>query len=150
MCGVLICVCCEMCVHSKRFCVCRQNDRVLCDTGDLTAHTGAFLKVHTGASRAVCLSLSLYFSLSARLSIVGSLFLFSMTMTMSTRPVGCLCARGSDLPSMPECVGLGPFVGWRVARFMQKQLTKYSCASFAPLGMKSACSCAHGKRDALH
>ena len=53
---------------------------------------------------------ALYFS---SLSLVGSLFL-SMTMTMNTGPVGSLCTHGSDF-----CLGLGPFVGWRVARFMQ-------------------------------
>ena len=30
------------CVLSERSRVCRQNDRVSCDTGVFTAHTGAF------------------------------------------------------------------------------------------------------------
>ena len=37
------------CVFSKRSPVWRQDDRVLCDTGVLTAHAGVFLKAHTGA-----------------------------------------------------------------------------------------------------
>ena len=47
-------------------------------------------------------------------------------------------------------MGLGPFVGWRIARFMQKQLSKYSCASIVPPGTKCACTCADGERDAVH
>ena len=66
-------------------------------------------------------------------------------MTMSSRPVGSLCTHGSDLPCVPECVGLGVFVGGRIARFMQKQLSKYSCASLMPLDTKCACTCADGK-----
>ena len=46
-CIVMCCVCARfvlalkttLCVHSKRSRVCRRNDRVLCDTGVLTAHT---------------------------------------------------------------------------------------------------------------
>ena len=36
------------CVLSKPSRVCRQNDRILCDTGVLTAQHGSVLKVHTG------------------------------------------------------------------------------------------------------
>ena len=68
---------------------------------------------------------------------------------MSTRPVGSLCAHGSDLHCEPECVGLGPLVGGRIARFMQKQLSKYSCASLMPLGMKCACPCTDGKTNVV-
>ena len=71
-------------------------------------------------------------------------------MTMSSRPVGSLCTHGSDLPCVPECVGLGVFVGGRIARFMQKQLSKYSCASFMPLDTKCAGTCADGKRNVVH
>ena len=48
------------------------------------------------------LSISICFvsrrSLFIYLSLFGSLFLFSKTMTLSTRPVGSLCTHGSDLP----------------------------------------------------
>ena len=66
------------CAHSKRSRaqfqnarVCRQNARVLCETGVLTAHTGA--------SRADCMSVSsVSVSLFISLSLVGYLFPFSM------------------------------------------------------------------------
>ena len=56
----------DACVLSKRSRVCRQNARVTKDTVVLTAHTGDCLSVT---------SLSHYFSLSARLSVVNSLSL---------------------------------------------------------------------------
>ena len=63
---------------------------------------GGVLNVHTGASRADCISAHLTLALSARLSfslfLLSALFLFSVTMTIGTRPVGSLGARGSDLP----------------------------------------------------
>ena len=108
------------------------------------------MKVHTGASRAVRLSVSFSISLSARLSLVGTLFLFSMPMTMSTHPVGSLCTHGSDLPFVPECVGLGPFVGWRIVRFMQKQLIVQVFMCTPPLGMKCACTGVDGQRGVVH
>ena len=49
------------------------------------------------------------FFLSLSLSLVGSLFLCSMTMTMISRQVGYLCTHGSELPWVPECVGRGSF-----------------------------------------
>ena len=102
MCGVLFCVCSEMCVHSKRSRVCRQNDRVLCDTGVLTAHTGAFRKYaweRLGQSVSLSLSLSLYFS--ARFSLVSSLCVLndednehsSDWLSLYTRLCLPLCAR---------------------------------------------------------
>ena len=59
-----------LCVHSKRSRVCRQNARVTLDTVVLRAHS--VLSVHTGASRADCLSLSL--SLCSSLSLSSLLF----------------------------------------------------------------------------
>ena len=61
------------------------------------------------------LSLSLLGSLSFFffcLSPFISFFLCSMTITKIARLVGSLCTHGSDQPSVPECVGLGPFVCW--------------------------------------
>ena len=92
-------------VLSKRSCVCHQNARVTVRHGRFDGTHGKVSKVHKGASRAdLCLSLffPLSFSLSRRslffLSLVGSLFLFSMTMTKSTRQVGSLCTHSFDLP----------------------------------------------------
>ena len=89
---------------------------------------------------------SLFSSLSLLVSLALSasyrLFLFSLTMAMCTRPVGSLCTHGSGLPLVPECVGLRPFVGWQITRFIQKQVSKYSCASLVLLGMQWPCTCA--------
>ena len=83
----------------------------------------------------VCLSLSLFLSLS----LVGSFFLFSMTMTMIARPVGSLCTQS------PRARGHVPWlIPCRAIMFAscKKQLSKNSCASLVPLGMKWACICA--------
>ena len=68
------------------------------------------------------LSLSLFISLSFSCQLTLSLrnendhdHLFSrLSFSLS------LCTHSSDLPCVPECVGLGPFVDWRVARSVQK------------------------------
>ena len=112
---------------------------------------GSVLKVHTGESRAnspsfclsVSLSLSLFLSVSCRLSLS-----VLNDNDKSSRPVGSLCTHGSDLPWVPECVGLHPFVRWGIVRFMQKQSSKYSCACLMSLGMQCACTCADGTGDA--
>ena len=75
-CIVMCCVCARfvlalkttLCVHSKRSRVCRRNDRVLCDTGVLTAHT-------------VSLSLSSDIFLSYPLDLSSLLFCHSLVVS---------------------------------------------------------------------
>ena len=62
----------------------------------------------------VNLSLPLLISLSFPLFVLPALFLCSMTMTMTARPVGSLCTHGPDLPRVPECVGAHSLSGEHV------------------------------------
>ena len=67
-------------------------------------------------------------------------------MTMIARPVGSLCTHNPDLPWVVECVGSGPFLFWtNMFASCKKQLSRYSCASLVPLGIKWACICAEKK-----
>ena len=74
-----------------------------------------FESTHGSVSRRLSLRLSLApsarLSFIISLSLVGAIFLFSLTMTTSTRPVGSLCTNGPDLPEVQE-VGLGLHYGF--------------------------------------
>ena len=88
------------CVLSKCSRVCRQNARVSHKTHPLDGTHGSVLQVHTGASRADCISVPLFILsnislflcpslfLSLSLFLLSALFFCSMAMTMIARPVG--------------------------------------------------------------
>ena len=58
---------------------------------------------------------------SLSLSSSHALFLFLwITMSMITCSVGSLCTDHTDLPCVPGCLGLDPFVDWQIARSVQK------------------------------
>ena len=72
-----------------------------------------------------------------------SLVSCSMTMTVSTRPVGSPSTHGSDLLGGPRCTYFGSFpVGRACSHHAKKQLSKYSFTSLVLFGMKWACFCA--------
>ena len=120
LCGVLGCACCcgvcvSSCLALKNAPVCTfkklPNARVLCDTGVLKVHTGAFrrsLPDSPSLPLFSCLFLFSHVSISSHTSpffcLFSSLFLsflsvpLSITMTMIARPVSSLCTHGPDLP----------------------------------------------------
>ena len=115
--------------------------------------TDVSLLIYISLHMSVCLSslsLSLWISISfCSLSLVGSLFLFSITMTMIARSVGSLRTHGPTLPSRSECVGRSPlFVVRTCSHHVRNILSEDSSASLVPLGMMWACICA-GKKNVL-
>ena len=179
-CIVLCCVCARPVplLVVPFLCSCTGNDPCVpskqpCLTwhGHFDGTNGSVLKIHTGASRADCLSVCLFSSLSLSLfsspslltrlsSLIAALpfslslfsqfslslfssFTFSL-LSFSCRP--CLSLLNDTendhvrtaltYPELPGCMGLGPFVGWRVAHITQKEVVQVFCASLEPFGMK--------------
>ena len=129
----------------------------MCSTcGRFAGTHGCVLNLHTGRGVGgvlFSLSFSLPFSLSLFRRSLSPLFLFSppslvalsslsATMTMITRPVGCLCTHGSNLPESQSACTLAHSCLANMFVSCKKQLSWYNCASLVPLGMKWACICA--------
>ena len=97
------------------------------------------------------LSLSIWISISyCSLSLVGSLFLCSITMTMIARSVGSLSLYTRPYLALRTRVR-GPWpIPCPVNMFApcKKPMSEDSCASLVPLGMKWACICT-GKKNVL-
>ena len=93
------------------------------------------------------LFISLSFDSHMCLSLVGSLCLFSMTMTLIQLVLSVHTAL-----TCPECqsawVVAHSFFGRTCSHHAKKHLFGYSCARLVPLGMKWACICA-GKKNVL-
>ena len=86
---------------------------------------------------------SLPLSLLISLSFSSTL---SITMTMCTRPVGCLCTHGPDLPFV-QVRGPWPILCWaNMLASCKKLMSRYSCASLVPIGMKWGCIYAGRKK----
>ena len=91
---------------------------------------GSVLNVHTGESLSPRVSLLSYVSfflsrsLSARLSLslVGSLCLFSITMTMIASPVGSLCTHGPSCPEYQSARALAHSLLGEHVRIMQETI----------------------------
>ena len=80
--------------------------------------TDVSLLIYISLHMSVCLLIRLSFSLalSGRLSF----FLFSMTMTMSTRPVGSLCTHGPDSPKCRSACALAHSLSGEHVRIMHE------------------------------
>ena len=97
----------------------------------LSSHMCVSFFTHVSLSSHMCLSLfTTLFFFSLLLFSFSLLFLPSL---LSDHDNDHLLSRHSlsvcttHLPSMPECTSLGPFVGGRSARFMQKEFEQVLC-----------------------
>ena len=96
------------CVLSKRSRVCVVNTLVSHETRSFSRHTRERFQSTHGSVLSPFLSLPF----PCRLSLC------SMTMTM----IALSAHAALTYPEKPECVGFGPFVGWRNACFTQKPM----------------------------
>ena len=102
---------------------------LLCLLSSLSLSLSLFISLFSSLSL-LCLFSSLSFLLC--LCHFSSLFLFSIAITMIARPVGSLCTHGPDSPSLPECVGRGPFiVGRSCSHHARKHVLAFLCKPLA-------------------
>ena len=109
-------------------------------TTERQTDTDRRLSFYLHLSSNVCLSS--HTSLFLSRSQCSSFFLFSMTMTMSTRPVGSLCTHGPDSLLCKSAWVLAHSLPSERVASCTTQLSWQNCANLVPLGMNWACVCA--------